>query len=47
MGFIINQYDKCVVNKIVNGKQYTTMWYVDDIKVSHVELGVLDSVLNT
>ena len=37
MGFTINSYDPCVANKIVNGKQMTVMWHVDDLKVSHVE----------
>ena len=37
MGFEINPYDTCVANKMINGKQYTIVWYVDDLKVSHVE----------
>ena len=28
-GFVINPYDKCVANKIINGKQCTIVWYVD------------------
>ena len=30
-----NLYDMYVVNKKVNGKQCTIIWYVDDLKVSH------------
>ena len=37
-GFVVNPYDPCVANKIVNGKQMTVIWHVDDLKVSHVEL---------
>ena len=31
-GFVINLYDKCVANKVINGEQYTILWYVDDNK---------------
>ena len=40
-GFVINPYDSCVANKMVNGKQLTVVWHVDDLKISHVDLGVL------
>ena len=33
MGFEINPYDKCVANKMINGKQCTIGWYVDDNKI--------------
>jgi hypothetical protein len=36
-GFKFNDYDPCVANKIVNGKQMTVTFHVDDLKVSHVE----------
>ena len=32
-GFIINSYDPCVANKVVNDKQMTVVWHVDDVKV--------------
>ena len=35
--FVVNPYDPCVANKIVNGKQMTVIWHVDDLKVSHVD----------
>ncbi len=35
MGFEVNPYDPCVVNKIVNGSQMTTWWHVDDLMISH------------
>jgi len=40
-GFTINPYDSCVANKIVNGKQFTIVWHVDDLKASHKELRML------
>ena len=33
-GFKINPYDWCVANKMVNGKQITIAWHVDDLKIS-------------
>ena len=36
-GFELNPYDPCVANKIVNGKQMTITWHVDDLKISHVD----------
>ena len=32
-GFVINPYDRCVANKIINGKQCTIVFYVDDNKL--------------
>ena len=45
MGFKLNPYDHCVANKIINGKQCTIAWYVDDNKISHVEQQVLDDII--
>ena len=36
-GFAINPYDPCVANKLINGKQITIIWHVDDLKISHVD----------
>jgi hypothetical protein len=36
-GFVFNYYDPCVVNKMVNGKQHTIVFHVDDLKSSHVD----------
>ena len=33
-GFTIYPYDSCVVNKMINGKQCTIVWHVDDLKIS-------------
>ena len=45
-GFVINPYDKCVANKIVNGKQCTIVWYVDDNKISHEDPEVVTDTID-
>jgi hypothetical protein len=45
MGFELNPYDPCVANKIVDGKQCTIVWYVDDVKISHVDADVVTKVI--
>ena len=46
LGFELNKYDPCVANKMINGKQCTICWYVDDTKISHVDKNVVDWVIN-
>ena len=36
-GFVMNPYDICCMNKMINGKQCTVVWHVDDINGSHVD----------
>ena len=45
MGFVRNDYDLCVANKTINGKQCTIVWHVDDLKISHVEQAVLEEIV--
>ena len=45
-GFTPNWYDSCVVNKMVDGKQLTMAWHVDDLKVSHEKEEVLDEFIS-
>ena len=45
MGFELNPYDTCVANKVVDGKQCTIAWYVDDNKISHVDPKVVTSII--
>ena len=33
--FVLNPYNPCIANKMINGKQMTICWQVDDLKVSH------------
>ncbi len=43
--FIMNPYDPCVWNKIINGKQCTICFHVDDCKIFHGSVEVLDNIL--
>ena len=44
-GFMQNEYDWCVVNKMMSGRQCTVAWYVDDIKISHENQRMLEDML--
>ena len=35
--FKVNPYDPCIANKMINGKQMTVIWHVDDLKISHMD----------
>jgi hypothetical protein len=41
-GFKLNLYDPCVTNKMVNRKQLTMSWHVDDLKASHMDPKIID-----
>jgi hypothetical protein len=45
-GFILNPYDSFVANKVINGKQCTIVWHVDDLKISYVDADVANSVIS-
>jgi hypothetical protein len=44
-GFELNPYNWCVANKMINGKQCTILWHVDDLKISHVDPEVVEVIL--
>ena len=44
-GFELNPYDPCVANKMVDGKQLTICWHVDDLKASHEDSKVIDDFI--
>jgi hypothetical protein len=44
-GFTINPYDWCIANKIIDGKQCTFFWHVDDLKISHVSEDVNTDII--
>ena len=46
LGFEINKHDKCVANMMVDGKQCTICWYIDDTKISHVDPKVVDQIIS-
>ena len=41
VGLVINPYDLCVANKMVNGKQMSVCWHVDDLSVTYMEEDVI------
>ena len=44
-GFKINEYDQCMANKTINGRQFTVIWHVDDLKISHVDKMVVEDII--
>jgi hypothetical protein len=44
-GFTINPFDSCTATKMVNRKQLTVVWHVDDFKISHMETKVVDTFI--
>ena len=46
MGFRTNGYDECTFNKMINGYQCTIQVYVDDLKLSHLDQGELDKIID-
>ena len=44
-GFKLNNYDPCVANKTINGKQCTIIWHVDDLKISHLKKKVVQQII--
>jgi hypothetical protein len=45
MGFELNPYDACVANKVIDGKQCTIVWHVDDTKISHEDSKAVSHVI--
>jgi hypothetical protein len=43
--FVINPYDPCVANKMIDGDQMTICFHVDDYKLSHRKTKVMDSMI--
>jgi hypothetical protein len=46
VGFKINPYDPCMVNKIVDGMQMTICFHVDDCKLSHRSSRANDNIID-
>ena len=46
IGFKMNRYDPCVVNIEVDRKQCTIYWYVDDMKISHMDHQAVDDIIS-
>ena len=37
IGYVVNPYDICVANKIIDGKQHTLTWHADNVKARYVD----------
>jgi hypothetical protein len=46
-GFVLNPYDLCIANKMINGEQCTICWFVDDLRASHEQRFVVDNIIAT
>ena len=46
-GFLVNPYDRCIVNSTIKGKQYTIAWYIDNNKLSHIDEEVNIKLIET
>jgi len=46
-GFVVNAVDKCVANKVINGRQCTIAWNGDDNLLAHADAEVVDSAINS
>jgi hypothetical protein len=45
MGFATNPYKPYMANCLIDGKQCTIAWYVDDTKISHVDPNVVTMII--
>lgn len=43
---MVNPYDWCVVNKMVQGSQCTIIWHVDNLKISHKKAEDVTEIIN-
>jgi len=46
IGYEINPYNPCVANRMVDGKQQTILYHVDDCKLSHVDPKANDEMID-
>ena len=44
--YVINSYCRFVSNKILETKQCTIVWYVDENKASHVKTKLIDELIS-
>jgi len=44
-GFKLNEYNKCVANKTINGWHCTIIWHMDYLKISHLEKKVVQEII--
>ena len=45
IGFVFNPYDACIANRMINGKQQTIKFHMDNLLSSHQQREVNDEFL--
>jgi hypothetical protein len=45
MGFVVNPYDPCIANMIVDGHQLILRWHADDLMISHIDMSAINDFL--
>ena len=45
MGYQRNEYDRCVMNNIIEKKQCAILWHVNYLRTSNIEPAVVSSVI--
>jgi hypothetical protein len=45
-GYEHNLYDWCVMNKMLGGKQCTVLWHIDNLKISHMDVSVVNDLID-
>lgn len=45
LDFVVDPYDECTFNKIVNNKQCTLQFHMDNLMISHVNMNVVKEVV--
>jgi hypothetical protein len=45
MGFVLNPYNPCVANAVIEGSQCTIAWYVDDMKILHADPNIVTMII--
>jgi hypothetical protein len=46
IGFELNPHDPCIANKMINGEQMTICFHIDDCKLSHRKVKVMDRMID-
>ena len=45
IGFVLNLYDSCITNKMVDRHQLPVVWHVDDLKILHQNESVVTRMI--
>lgn len=45
LAYVVNEYDWCVMNKVIDGEQHTVGWHVDDFLMTHKNPKVNDGLI--